>query len=145
MRSAWRSRKSAFFLLAVLLVSAALAGGAVPWQNWSDAAFSQAREGNKLILVDLSAEWCAFCKKMDATTWQDPRVLAAIDKDYVPIKIVDEQDPELAARYRQYGRPAVIILDAEGTELMRKRGYMKAQWMEWMLQAVAQERESEKL
>ncbi|WP_456405201.1 thioredoxin family protein [Thiolapillus sp.] len=145
MRSLRVAIKSVFPVATMLLVSTALAGGAVAWQSWSDAAFAQAKEGDKLVLVDLSAEWCAYCKKMDATTWRDPKVLAAIDKDYIPVKIVDEQDPELAARYRQYGRPAVVILDADGAELMRKRGYMKPQWMAWMLQAVAQERESDEL
>ncbi len=145
MRSERLPRIPVVLTLALLLVSSAMAGGAMPWQSWSDAAFEQAGKTNKLVLVDLSAEWCAYCRKMDATTWQDSGVLAAIDKDYIPVKIVDEHDPELAARYRQYGRPAVVILDADGTELMRKRGYMKPQWMEWMLQAVAQERESDEL
>ncbi len=130
-------------LSAVLLTYTAMAGGTVPWQTWSDDVFEQARKENRLVLVDLSAEWCAYCRKMDATTWQDPKVLAAIDKDYIPVKVVDEKDPELAARYRDYGRPAVMILDADGQELMRKRGYMKPQWMEWMLQAVVQERGSD--
>ncbi|WP_456373309.1 thioredoxin family protein [Thiolapillus sp.] len=132
-------------VLVLLLAYGATAGVPLSWRNWSDDVFTQARKENRLVLVDLSAEWCAYCMKMDATTWQDPGVLAAIDKDYIPVKIVDEHDPELAARYRQYGRPAVVILDADGTELMRKRGYMKPQWMEWMLQAVVQERESDEL
>ena len=136
---------SLFLVLFVVLVAFAklVAGASVPWQTWSEAPFAQAKAENKLVLVDLSAEWCGFCKKMDATTWRDPKVLAAIEKDYVPVKIVDEKDPELAARYRDYGRPAIIIMDADGTELMHKRGYMKPQWMEWLLQAVIQEQVSE--
>ncbi|HEC07449.1 MAG TPA: DUF255 domain-containing protein, partial [Thiolapillus brandeum] len=113
-------KKAFLSLLFLPLLSMALADGSVPWKDWSDAAFDQAKAENKLVLVDLSAEWCAYCKKMDATTWQDAKVLAAIEQDYVPIQIVDEKALELAERYRQYGRPAVIIMDAEGKELMRK-------------------------
>ncbi|WP_457674895.1 thioredoxin family protein [Thiolapillus sp.] len=137
--------KPAAGMVVMLLVSMAQAGGSVPWQPWTEDAFVQARAENRLVLVDLSAEWCAYCRKMDATTWKDPKVLAAIEKHYVPVKVVDEHDPELAAKYRDYGRPAVLILDADGTELMRKRGYMKPRWMEWMLQAVVQERGSDEL
>ena len=140
-----RRKQLLVFFSLILVATVNLAGTGVPWQSWSDATFAQAKAEDKLILVDLSAEWCAYCKKMDATTWKDAKVLAAIEQDYVPIKIVDEHDPELAARYRQYGRPAVIIMDADGTELMRKRGYMKPQWMEWMLQAVAQEQDSDEI
>jgi len=137
--------KSIAGMAVIMLASAALAGGSVPWRSWTDEVFAQARSENRLVLVDLSAEWCAYCKKMDATTWKDPKVLAAIEEHYVPVKVVDEEDPELAARYRDHGRPAVLILDADGTEVMRKRGYMKPQWMEWMLRAVVQERESDEL
>ena len=132
-------------LTVVLWVTGATAGSGVSWQSWSDEVFDQAKKENRLVLVDLSAEWCAYCRKMDATTWRDPKVLAAIGKNYVPVKVVDEKDPERAARYRDYGRPAVLILDADGNEIMRKRGYMKPQWMEWMLQAVVQEQGSDEL
>ncbi len=130
-------------LSAALFTQSAMAGDSVPWQTWSDRVFQQARQENRLVLVDLSAQWCAYCRKMDAITWKDPRVLAAIEKHYVPVKIVDEKNPRLAEKYRDYGRPAVLILDADGKEIMRRRGYMKPQWMEWMLQAVVQERGSD--
>ncbi len=126
-------------LLIILLTQAALAADGLSWQTWSEGVFQQARQENRLVLVDLSAQWCAYCRKMDATTWKDPKVIAAMEKHYVPVKIVDEKNPKLAKKYRDYGRPAVVILDADGREIMRKRGYMKPQWMEWMLQAVAQE------
>ncbi len=138
-------KKVIFLLLSVPLLSVALAANKVAWNDWTDSAFAQAKAEKKLVLIDLSAEWCAYCKKMDATTWQDAKVLAAIAKDYVPIKVVDEKDPQLAARYRDYGRPAVIIMDADGTELLHKRGYMKPQWMEWMLQAVVEEQDSDEI
>lgn len=145
MRHLFTPGKLFFSLLSVSLLSVALANDKLTWNDWTDAAFEQAKAENKLVLVDLSAEWCAYCKKMDATTWQDSNVLTEIGKHYVPIRVVDEKDPELAARYRDYGRPAVIIFDADGTELMRKRGYMKPQWMEWMLQAVVAEQDSDEI
>ncbi len=109
------------------------------WQKWSDSQFPRAEEKGKLVLLDLSAEWCAFCKKMDATTYQDPKVLALIEQHYIPVRIEDEKQPELAARFREIGRPGTVIYDGEGNELMVKRGYIKPQWMEWMLQALVQE------
>ncbi len=109
------------------------------WQNWSDGQFPKAGEESKLVLLDLSAEWCTFCKKMDATTYQDPKVLALIERYYIPVRIEDEQEPELAERFRKIGRPGTVIYDGEGNELMIRRGYIKPQWMEWMLQALALE------
>lgn len=139
------NRKTIFgCLLCILLLGpasmAAMAAKPAPdWQHWSAEQFPKAEKEGKLVLLDLSAEWCTFCKKMDATTYQDPRVLAVIARHYIPVRIEDEKSPELAARFRDIGRPGTIIFDGEGNELMVKRGYIKPQWMEWMLQAVVQE------
>ncbi len=109
------------------------------WQPLEPAAFDQARAEHKLVLLDLSAEWCAFCNQMDATTWKDPKVQEVMSRHYVALRVVDEAQPELAEKYREYGRPAVIIMNAAGEQLMTRRGYMKPKWMQWMLEALAQE------
>ena len=128
-----------FFLLCAPAMAGDAKGSEVPWQKWSSAAFRQAEEQNRLVLLDLSAEWCAFCKKMDLTTWRDPKVLKLIQEHYVPLRIQDEDQPALAEHFRRYGRPGTVIFNGQGEELVSKTGYIKPQWMEWMLQAVAQE------
>ena len=130
--------KAGLFLSWLLAIQPLVAGG-VPWQAWSEAVFREAKAEGKLVLLDLSAEWCAFCRRMDATTWQDPEVVRLIGENYVPVRIVDEESPVLAERYREHGRPAVVIYAADGRELLRKRGYLKPLWMQWLLQAVLQE------
>ena len=111
----------------------------VKWKRWTPAIFEQAKKDNRLVLVDFSAEWCRFCKKMDKTTWRDPQVLAIIKDNFIPVKVEDEVDPELAEKYRDYGRPAMIVLDADGKEIFRKTGYQTPQFMLWTLQGVLQD------
>jgi uncharacterized protein YyaL (SSP411 family) len=113
----------------------------VPWKRWTPEAFAQAKQTNRLVLVDFSAEWCTFCKKMDKTTWRDPQVLAIIGKNYIPVRVEDEVDTELAEKYRSYGRPAIVVLDADGKEIFKKTGYLKPQWMLWTLQGVLQDKD----
>ena len=112
---------------------------AVPWQRWSPALFKRVKNTNRLVLVDFAAEWCHFCKKMDQTTWRDAEVLAAIEADYIPVRVQDEIDIELAEKYRRYGRPAIVVLDGNGKEIFKKRGYQEPQQMLWTLQGVAQD------
>jgi thiol:disulfide interchange protein len=109
------------------------------WQRLTPELVQRARQENRLLLVDLAAEWCQFCKKMDRSTWPDPKVLESIDKYYIPVRIQDEDQPELAEKYRQYGRPAFFVLNGNGEEVMRKRGYLEARFMHWMLEGIAQE------
>jgi thiol:disulfide interchange protein len=131
--------------IAILLVMGMLppvAAEGVAWQPWSDDQFYRAGARGKLVLLDLSAEWCAFCRRMEATTWKDPEVVELVERYYLPVRVVDERHPKMAARYREHGRPALVIYDASGRELLRKRGYLKPQWMIWLLEAVWQEQKA---
>jgi len=109
----------------------------IRWRSWSDALLQEARNDGRLILLDLTASWCAFCKKMDRVTYRDSEVEAVIRDHYIPVRISDESDPELAAHYAEYGRPASVVLGDDGQELFRRRGYLEPRLMTWMLQAVA--------
>ncbi len=110
----------------------------VPWNRWDPAVFATAKEQNKLVLVDLKAEWCQLCTKMDMSTWRDLQVMASIEKNYIPIRVTDEIDVELGDRYREYGRPAIVILDGNGVEIAKKTGFQDPERMYWMLEGVAQ-------
>lgn len=111
------------------------------WMRWTPTVFEQAKQKKRLVLVDFTAEWCRFCEKMDKTTWRDPQVLAIIGENYIPVRVEDEVDTKLAEKYRDYGRPAIIVLDAEGKEIFKKTGYLEPQWMLWTLQGVLQDNE----
>ena len=107
------------------------------WLAWSDDAFEQANAAGKLVLLDLTAEWCIFCKKMDQTTYRDPAVVKTIENHFIPVRAADETHPDLASRYARYGRPLTVIFKPDGTEVVARPGYLKPQWMLWFLLAVA--------
>ena len=121
----------------LLFLSSLAAAEAVEWREWSPAVFAEAREKGRLVLLDLTAEWCRFCKKMDAVTYRDAEVVSAIGRDYVPVRADEKDHPDLATRYADQGRPLTVIFDANGRELITRRGYLEPQWMLWLLQAVA--------
>jgi hypothetical protein len=111
---------------------------AIAWQSWSAAVFDQARREGRLVLLDLTAEWCQFCRKMDAITYRNPQVVATIERAYLPVRADEDAVPELGRRYAKFGRPATVIFDATGKEIIKRRGYLEPQLMHWMLEAVAQ-------
>ncbi len=121
----------------LLLLSSLAAAEAVDWRAWSPDVFAEARREGRLVLLDLTADWCRFCKKMDAVTYRDARVVSAIGRDYVPVRADEKDHPDLAKRYADQGRPLTVIFDADGRELIARRGYLEPQWMLWLLQAVA--------
>lgn len=123
--------------LNLLGVASAGEAGSLAWQEWSPQVFEQARRESRLVLLDVVAEWCQFCKKMDITTYRDPKVLEMIGQRYIAVRADIDKEPDIRRRYGAYGVPAVVIFDGEGTEIIRRHGYLPSEWLYWMLVAVA--------
>ena len=126
-------------VLALACATAAFAQAEPPkiaWQEWSPAAFEQAKREKRFVILDLHAGWCHWCHVMDETTYRDPRVVKLIAERFVPVGVDQDSRPDLANRYEDYGWPATIVLDAEGNEIVKRRGYRTPDEMASMLQAI---------
>lgn len=64
------------------------------WYDWNEGVIKARKEG-KIALIDTYTDWCHWCKVMDKNTYTNELVIAAINKDFVPIKF----NPELDRRY----------------------------------------------
>jgi uncharacterized protein YyaL (SSP411 family) len=127
--------------LLLCLALAAAAGGearaaGIAWQGWSDDVFARARREHKFVLLDLEAVWCHWCHVMDATTYRDPRVIGLLDSRYLAVRVDQDSRPDLANRYEDYGWPATVIYGPDGTEIVKKQGYVEPAGMARLLQAV---------
>jgi hypothetical protein len=111
------------------------AGDGIRWQGWTETLFTQAQQENRLVLLDLEAVWCHWCHVMDKMTYQDPRVVAIIERGYLPVKVDQDSRPDLANRYEDYGWPATILFSPGGEELAKLSGYIPPERMASLLQA----------
>jgi len=95
--------------------------------SWDDA-MARAKKENKAVVIDFYADWCVWCRRLDSTTYRDPKVVRYLTENTVPLKLNVEADPgrAMANRYRVDGLPTIVILSAEGRELGRIPGYMPA-------------------
>jgi uncharacterized protein YyaL (SSP411 family) len=124
-------------LAALSAFACASAGAAgIDWQPWSDAAFARARSEHRFVILDLEAVWCHWCHVMDETTYRDPKVISLIGTRYVAVRVDQDSRPDLANRYEDYGWPATIVFAGDGSEIVRRRGYMDPAQMASMLQAI---------
>ena len=99
--------------------------------------WAQARREHKLVILDLEAVWCHWCHVMDATTYRDPAVTALIKAGYLAVKVDQDARPDLASRYEDYGWPATVLYASDGTEIVKKRGYITPEGMTRLLRTVA--------
>src|SRR5580700_6537061 len=126
-------RRFATLVLAALAAVSARADS-IAWTGWSDDLFARAQREHKFVLLDLEAVWCHWCHVMDATTYRDPRVSALIAQHYIAVRVDQDARPDLSARYEDYGWPATVIYAPDGTEIVKKQGYIEPDGMSRLLQ-----------
>jgi uncharacterized protein YyaL (SSP411 family) len=122
--------------LALFAAARGYASDAIAWEPWSDSAFTRAKAEHKFVIMDLEAVWCHWCHVMDETTYKDPKVIALMGERYVCVRVDQDSRPDLANRYEDYGWPATIVFAADGSEIVRRRGYVNPSQMASMLQAI---------
>jgi len=70
------------------------AGTKVKWYTWQEAVKMQAITP-KPIMVDLYTDWCGWCKRMDATTFQNDTIADYLNANYYPVKFNAESKEEI--------------------------------------------------
>lgn len=127
-------------LLLLLVVGPANAETpSLPWQKWTPALFDRAARENKYILLHMAAVWCHWCHVMERTTYRDPAVQKGILDKFIPVRVDQDSDPELSYRYENWGWPATIILDKDGSEIFKRRGYIAPELFAGLLAAVIED------
>jgi uncharacterized protein len=89
----------------------------IKWEPWSEEAFARADVEEKPVLLSISAVWCHWCHVMDETSYSDGEVIELINRDYVPIRVDSDRNPDINSRYNQGGWPTTVFLNSEGTPL----------------------------
>ena len=106
--------------------------------------FEIAKEENKIILLNLEANWCHWCHVMHDSTYSNPEVIRFVNDYYIPIKVDQDATPELANRYRKYGWPATIFINSNGEDLVKKAGYINKNKFLSLLQQIEENPNVEK-
>lgn len=101
-----------------------------------EAAQTEARETNKLIMLDVYEVGCKYCRAMEREVYPDTTVRTVIDQGYIPVKLdgnseemirfngEEMQAREFAQNKGAYAFPTVIVLTAEGDVVKKRTGFM---------------------
>ncbi len=98
----------------------------IPWREWGEDAFAEAKAQDKPILLDIGAVWCHWCHVMDegipgdpvhTGTYTDPEVQQRILAHFIPIKVDNDRRPDINARYNMGGWPTTAFLTPDGDTL----------------------------
>jgi thioredoxin-related protein len=78
----------------------------IEWLDMETAA-DRNKEEKKFFFIDIYTDWCGWCKKMDASTFQDSEVVAYMSEHFYAVKMnAESKDPiaynEVLYEYKLY-------------------------------------------
>jgi uncharacterized protein YyaL (SSP411 family) len=108
----------------------------IRWQEWGEEAFARAAREDKPILLGISAVWCHWCHVMDETSYSDDAVISLINEHFVPIRVDNDQRPDVNARYNMGGWPTTAFLTPDG-EVLAGLTYVPPEQMRRVLEELS--------
>src|SRR5258708_73890 len=129
----------AAFAFAALAASPLSAAEGPTWSGWGDDLFARATAEKRFVILDLEAVWCHWCHVMEKTTYADPEVQGLLASNYLSVRVDQDANPDLSNRYGDWGWPATIVFNSDGTEIAKIRGYIEPKRMQALLKAVIED------
>lgn len=121
------------FLLASVLVSCKDNSSTknvkgINWLTDVDKANELAGKDNKLIMIDVYADWCSWCTKLDEETYIDKDVIKE-SKKFINLKInpeTDQKASEYLTPYKISGFPTILFVEPNGQLVDSIGGFLDA-------------------
>lgn len=119
---------AAFTLGAAAMVGSAFANTLEGWSTDLEAAFKEAKEKDKPVLVEFTgSDWCPPCIAMRKNVFSKKEFVEKASKDFILVELdFPKGDPELKKKHQPYaekykieGFPTVILFNSDGEEFTR--------------------------
>mgnify|MGYP001229621344 CR=1 FL=1 len=118
--------------------------------DWTgvDQALERATAEEKLVLINVYAEWCPYCQRMHREVYTDESVEEPINDYFIPVIINTESDDpvtylgnafteaEFAAALRFSSVPTTFFMNQNGEVIGQQPGYLPAELFSRLLEYV---------
>lgn len=110
----------------------------VDWQPWSEQAWKQAQEEDKLVIVSIGYSACHWCHVMEHETFEDSTAAAFMNENFVCIKVDREERPDVDGVYmtavqlmtKRGGWPLNAVCIPDGRPVYGGTYFPRERWLE---------------
>jgi thioredoxin-related protein len=113
-------------------------GQEIQWHTYNDG-MARGKFENKRVFVHFWAEWCAACKTMEKNTFSDPDVIAALNEDFIAVKVNADREVATASMYRVRALPDNWFIAADGEIIGNRPGYIPPDQLKNILKIILSE------
>jgi len=123
----------------------------IGWQRVEQAMAAAARSGKK-VLIDISAPWCPWCRRMQHEVYTDSAVVRYLKGHFEFARLNGEDsgrklkflgyelsEAELAQALGLTGYPTTVFLEPDGTYITRVPGFVPAETFLQVLRFIGSE------
>jgi thioredoxin-related protein len=107
---------------------AAQNGDGIQWMSYEEGRKRGETEKKKVFLV-FNADWCRYCVQMEKDTFQNPSVIAYINRNFVPISVNSDKQRAIANKYKVMGLPNTYFISENGDQIGNRPGYISPKEM----------------
>jgi thioredoxin-like negative regulator of GroEL len=104
----------AWSLLAVAVPALPAQEAGIKWRTDYHAARKEAETKKLPLLIDFWRTGCPPCEKMEQHTFRDPRIVNALNEQFIPLKINGLDDTQLATHLQINLFPTIVLATPEG-------------------------------
>ena len=105
--------------------SAGEPAGKIAWQSY-DTGISMARDQGKKIFLYFHANWCTYCKQMEASTFTEAAIIDYLNDNYIAITVDSDKEKRIASRFGVRGLPTSWFLKSDTGKLSSLPGYIES-------------------
>lgn len=107
---------------------AVAAPASIKWQTSLKKAVDSTRDDKRPMLIEITASWCAYCKKMERESLVDARVIKVVGEQFIAVRLDADiaETEELMEELEIEGLPAMVIVNTRTKKTQVLEGYHTA-------------------
>lgn len=109
-------------LFMMLFLAIGLFGSDIEWSKNYDSALAKAKKESKLMLVLVTTDECRWCRKLEATTLKDERVVSKLNAKFSTVHVTRDVD-KYPSTIKAPMVPMSVFMDSNGKIVHQVPGF----------------------
>lgn len=96
----------------------------IAWLSSAEEAAEIASRTGRPILIYVRSSTCHYCDLLQKNVWGNSEASEFVTRNFVPLKLTKEQNPESVAAMKVKNYPTTLIFDSNRNYLGKVEGYL---------------------